>query len=477
MVRVGTPGRLIAPSFLGMSVEWDTLAAWLGQDPVGADQAVGRMWSLLATDGAPVLRIGGNSADRTWIGPGPPPPQGIQHVLTPGTLAAFGAVLRAHPARVVLGLDLAHRRFAADARVLALARRMLPARDLRGAEIGNEPDLYPTQPWGRAPSGAPLPARDPQYGVRAFLRDYRAALRALHRPLRGLALAGPGLGGPHWAHRTAEILRGAPQIDVVAAHEYALSRCAHRARPTLARLLAPKAARRFVDGIRAEQRAARARGLPLRLQEGGSVACRGAPGVSDAPASALWALRLFFTLAGHGVSGIDLHNAQGAYDQLVVRRVGEGWAVHAQPTFVAMLAFAHTLHGRTRLLHTSRVKGVGTWATRDATGTTHVVLVNDAPVARDVLVATGGRPAAALLRLVPGRRTAFGGRAFPAWSTDGRLPSARPLRLVARRGRVAVRLRPRSAAVVDLAAGRALARAQKSRRPARCSAACGRDSS
>jgi hypothetical protein len=467
VVRVGAPGRLIAPSFLGMSVEWDTMAAWVGQSPAGANQVVGRVWNLLATDGSPVLRIGGNSADRTWIGPAPPPAAGIQHVLTPGALAAFGTVLRAHPARVVLDLDLAHRRFRDDARVLALARRMLPARALRGVEIGNEPDLYSTQAWARTPSGDPRPARSAHYGVREFMSDFRIAVRALRRPVRGLQLAGPGLGGPHWTAHTGEILRAAPRIDIVGAHEYALSRCAHRPRPTLAELIAPQAAQHVMRGLSSELRAARARGLPLRLEEAGSVACHGAPGVSDAPASALWALRLFFTLASHGVVGIDLHNAQGAYDQLEVRRAGGRWAVHAQPTFVAMLAFAHTLHGPTRLLRTSRVSGVGTWATRDARGVVHVVLVNSASVAREVIVATGRRRSADLLRLLTGRRTSFGGSALPTWSTDGRLPALRPQRLLARRGRVAFRLGARTAAVVDLAPGAGAARAQKSLRPAR----------
>ena len=68
--------------------------------------------------------------------------------------------------------------------------------------------------------------------------------------------------------------------------------------------------------------AARAAGIPAQISEANSVACGGKAGVSDTPASALWALSVLGSAAATGFGRIQFHSAERTYDAFVVRPDG-----------------------------------------------------------------------------------------------------------------------------------------------------------
>ncbi|MGH2892816.1 MAG: hypothetical protein ACRDPM_06040, partial [Solirubrobacteraceae bacterium] len=94
----------IAPGFLGFSFEFEGVRAYTGSDPADVNPVLVQLIRNLTPSQAPVLRIGGNSTDVSYVaGPGvrPLPYQGYE--LTPGWMATTGALAKALGARMIMG--------------------------------------------------------------------------------------------------------------------------------------------------------------------------------------------------------------------------------------------------------------------------------------------------------------------------------------------------------------------------------------
>jgi hypothetical protein len=210
-VDADRPGRPIPASFLGLSHEWGTAQQLMGSPASGTNsiyrQLVG---NLLAFGGGPlIIRVGGNSTDATGE------PQ-------PGTTSPFAQLASDLGAQFVLGVNLG----AGDLQVATDQARAylqgMPAGSLQAIEIGNEPDLFPTN--GHRP---------PPYSPADYLHDF-ARWQAAIRPLLP---AGVGLVGPSWAKDDS--LAGlptfldqfGPSLAWVSHHWYAGTRCNGRLNP------------------------------------------------------------------------------------------------------------------------------------------------------------------------------------------------------------------------------------------------------
>jgi hypothetical protein len=140
-VDTRAPSRPVPPSFLGLSMEWTSVAPF---DGPARDGVVALLRRVEAAAGAPLaLRVGGASAEEAWWNPEHrrPRPANVLHDIDAPTLAALAGLARGLDAPVTLGLNL---QSGDPANALALARaaqRRLGAR-LDGLEVGNEPDLY-----------------------------------------------------------------------------------------------------------------------------------------------------------------------------------------------------------------------------------------------------------------------------------------------------------------------------------------------
>jgi hypothetical protein len=368
----GPAGAVLPASPAGLSVETDLLPTWW---TLGSCQSPVR--EVLRMAGRPEIRIGGNSQDRLW--PNADLPRGQRQVADAPFFHAVRCV-GATGSPVLLGLNLLGRDPRATGDLLAAAAGLVP-RDQLTLTIGNEPDLY----GGRLPSPG---------GFAGYLNLYGNTLGALRRRFGSLlpAVAGPDPAAYRWAAETAQFVLEEHPAQATA-HLYGLNGCRDRpgtpSGPTVGKLLTPAATTDLVRALKPISAAARRIGVPAQMSEVNTVACSGAAGVSDAPASALWALNLLGDATAAGFRRVQFHASRGVYDAFVL--VADG-TVRFRPLWTAIL-LADTLWPRgTQPLHVegSLPSGVGLWAARRPDGGISALAVNrDQRRARHITLKTG----------------------------------------------------------------------------------------
>ena len=435
-VQAQRPVRRVPFGFLGLSLEYRAVEAYAGTDPRAIDPVFEQLVRNLDPGQAPVLRIGGDTADRTWWPtPGVVKPPGIKYSITPGWLAVTRALADALRARLILGLNLE-----ADSPPLAASEANallagIGSDRVRAFELGNEPDLYASFPWYRTPSGQHVTGRPADYDVSSLIGDFTrfAAVLPPHRKL-----AGPSLGAPRWTHQLGRFLAAEPQVGLVTLHRYPLQLCYIRRSspryPTIAHLLKPSSSIELADSFAPYVAVAQAHGLALRIDELNSVSCGADPAVSQTFASALWVLDTLFEMARDGIHGVDVHTFPGAgYELFRVARARGRWRAVVSPEYYGLLLFARAAPAGARLLAVSGASSgaVRTWATRADDGTIRVLLVNEGTAARRLGVGVAGAAPgrAALERLSAPAVDAhsgvtLAGQSFAPQTFTGKLPGA-----------------------------------------------------
>jgi hypothetical protein len=394
-VHANRPTRRVPFGFLGLSLEYRAVEAYAGTDPHAVDPVFEQLVRNLNPGQAPVLRIGGDTADRTWWPtPGIVKPPGIKYSITPHWLAVTRALADALRARLILGLNLeADSPSLAASEANALLAGVGPGR-VRAFELGNEPDLYASFPWYRTPSGQHVTGRPANYDVSSLIDDFTRFAAVL--PRRRI-LAGPSLGAPRWTRQLGRFLAAEPQVGLVTLHRYPLQLCYIRHSspryPTVAHLLEARSAIGLADSFAPYAAIAHTSGLSLRIDELNSVSCGADPGVSQTFASALWVLDTLFEMARDGIHGVNLHTFPGAgYELFRLARAGGRWRAAVSPEYYGLLLFARAAPAGARLLAVSGASSgaVRTWATRARDGTIRVLLVNEGGDARRMDVGMAG---------------------------------------------------------------------------------------
>ncbi len=459
-VDPGSRDPVVPRGFLGLSIEYPALEAYAGSDPSALDPVFEQLVRNLAPGQAPILRIGGNSADRTWWpAAGVSRPAGVTFDLTRQWLEVTRALAQTLGAHLILGINLEQ-----DSPQLAGAegRELVNGvgpQAVRALELGNEPDLYPAVPWYRSAGHAVL-GRPKSYDEAAFTRDFAGFTGALP----GVPLAGPSLSGMMWTRDLGQFLAAEPHLGLVTLHRYPLQVCltprTSARYPTIARLLSPATSTDLADSFAPYVALARAHGLSLRVDELNTVSCGADPAVSKSFASALWALNTLFGLARVGVSGVNVHTFPGAgYELFKISRQSGQWRAVVSPEYYGMLMFAEATPPGSHLLSVSPtgIRGVNVWATRATDGTVRVVLTNEDSTAHELAVRMPGKfKGATLARLTAPSPSAssgvtLGGQSFGAQTSTGRLagrPDSAPVATA--QGRYAVSLPAASAAMLVL---------------------------
>ncbi len=461
-LTVGKPtGRTIPAGFLGLSFEYPAVAAYAGSDPGAINPVFLQLIRNLSPGQAPNLRIGGDTTDWTWWPvAGVPKPGGIKYTLTPRWVRVTAALAHQLGARLILGLNLE-----ADSTTVAAAQaRALIAgigrSSIQALELGNEPELYGSFTWYKTRSGQHVTGRPHGYDFSAYQGDFARISASLPR----LALAGPATGAPRWIPEVAPFLAAQPRVRVATLHRYPLQLCfmpaASPMYPTTAHLLAPAASRGLADSVAPFVGVAHARHVALRIDEMNTVSCGGAPGISNAFVSSLWALDAAFQMARVGVDGINLHTYPGApYELFKFTRRHGGWRGFVAPEYYGLDMFAQAAPPGARLLNVSGASGNFTgWATRARDGTVHVVLINeDTAGSRTVTVHIAGPHGAAMLERLQARslsaRTGvtLSGQTFGTATTTGTLTGHSTLAMVAHtHGAYVVKLPAASAAMLTI---------------------------
>jgi hypothetical protein len=442
-IAAGTVGRPIKPGFLGFSFEFSAVRTYTGSDPAHVNPVLVQLMRELTPGQAPVLRIGGDSTDASWVPAlGVTPPPGGTYPLTPSWFATTAALARELGARLILGINLAGNQPALAAAEAQADVSAFGSTAIEAFEIGNEPNIYGKIDTYRTPAGARRKVRPKTYDFKRFLGEFEGESAALPP----LALAGPALAaGPtpsrgSWIGSLSSFIDQLPRLSTVTLHRYPLRNCdvppASAQYPTIAHLLTGFATTGLADSIKRYIAIAHAHHRLVRLDELNSVACRGKSGVSDTFASALWVVDALFALARDGVDGVNLHTLPGAaYELFQFSRVDGSWRASVRPVYYGLMMFARAAPPGSRLLHITgqRLDGVNVWATRARDGRVRVTLINKTPLASHTISLSPPRgvsgPATVQRLEAPSvsakRGVTLGGAGFGSQTTSGRLPSAR----------------------------------------------------
>ncbi len=460
-ITVGPPRPIqaVRSGFLGFSFEYSALGGYAGTDPNAVDPVFEHLIRNLADGGPTVLRIGGNSTDRTWwpVADVSRSPAGY-YTLTRSGLEVLAALARATDARLILGVNLEANstvEAAAESRAMLAA---IPRRLIEGFELGNEPELYGTK-WYYKRDGENHFSRPRSWNFQSYLSDYRHIAAALG----GVPLAGPAVGVFSWMRHLAQFLDG-QDIGVATLHRYPLQSCGPRPGspkyPSIASFLSARASTGLADGLRPYVAIAHAHHVLVRNGEMNSISCGPARGSANTFASALWSLDTMFAMASVGLDGVNIHTYSGYIGQpFTITHIGSRWQSYVTPEYYGLLMFAQAAPPGSRLLAVSGIGGISTvraWATRTPTGQIHVVLINDSTDQPQDLTfrMPGAAGAATVERLeAPNVRSTLGvtigGRTFGSETTTGLLSGRSHLdRVVASAGTYRVSLPAASAAML-----------------------------
>ncbi len=477
-LHLGPVRRAIPAGFLGLSMEFQAVREYTGADPQAVDPVLVRLIRDLSPGQRPVLRIGGDSTDVSWVpaaGVRPPRFGGYSYPLSASWLATTAAFAHALRARMILGLNLAADEPALDAAEVRAFVAAFGRSSIDALEIGNEPNLFATiREWTLA-DGAKVKARARGYGPSRYRQEVAAVAAALPPATPAWSLAGPALAASQnpaaagvWKTAMASFLHGEPAVTQLTVHRYPLKNCfVARGSPqvaTIPHLLSEYSTAGLARGVRVWIRIARAQRRTVRIDELNSVACRGKPGVSDTFASALWVTDALFSLASAGIGAVNIHTLPGAfYEPFAVTHTGGRWRARVEPEYYGLRLFAEAAPAGSQLLG---VRGAGhslslsAWATRASDGSERLVLIDKDPGhARTVRVAvpagldgndvTVERLTAPSVAARSGVR--LGDRSYGAVTTTGRLGPPRTTRAPSGGGRtVVVRVPGGSAALVTL---------------------------
>jgi hypothetical protein len=443
-------------SFLGLSTEYWTLPIW-DRQPLLLE----RVFSLLRVDGPLVLRIGGNSADRSlWS-----PTRELQawvYELTPQWLLQARSIVQGTGARVILDLDYVTATPRVAAAWARAAEAVLPPASIIAVEIGNVPDIYRRSLWLRVTAAGldgtglkTVPMRLTASEYAAHFPDYASALA---KSVPGVPLLGPALANPavHANWISTLLAHRHPALAAVTVHRYPYSACASpfsHAYPTITRVLSEHATARMARSIGRVVRIASRAGLPVRVTELNSVTCGGRPGVSNTFATALWAPDALFELARTGVFGVEVHVRADAFNRAFALTAR---GLIAEPLFYGLLTFVRTLGPDAHLLtveeRTRPALHLKVWAVLVDGKLLHVLVIDkSAHSARVALSLPAVGPATVQRLLAPSvsstSRVTLGGQ----WlAPDGRwVGRTQSETIVPSRGTYLLRIRAYSAALIS----------------------------
>lgn len=378
-----SPGAYVMPSgYVGVSLEYSALHEYTGRDPSAINPVLIRLLRGLAPGQAPVLRIGGDSADQTWWPiRGTLPPPGVDYTLTPAWLQVAKALATHLGAHLIMGLNMAGGRPAVAATEARVLFKAIGQHYISDFEIGNEPDVYNEFAWFYNRQGEPVYARPPDWNVLSFIAQY-SQFRAAIPPV---PLAGPSFAELAWIDSLPSFLRAEPGLKLATVHRYPLragvTQTTSPIYASIPNLLNDTSSAGLAQGIAPAAKAAAAAGLPFRVDEVNSASDRGQGGTSNTFAAALWALDTFFNFANVGVDGVNVHSLPGAAYELFTFSKPHGvWQAFVHPEYYGMMMFAQAFPPGARPLAVSVPnEPLKIWADQTPDGHIRVEMINKDP--------------------------------------------------------------------------------------------------
>jgi hypothetical protein len=349
-----TTGRL-TQGFVGLSYEKSHMTDQFFES---TNAPLVAMCKLL---GPSVVRIGGNSVDRTLWQPTAPPAavSALSSSIGTADVDGLATFLEATGWSVIYGLNLK-----TSTPQLAAAEATYATSRLTGHiaafEIGNEPDLY-GQPYA------------------TWSANWASWATAVLAAEPGASLAGPATAGGGVYDATQLAHAEAGRLTLLTQHYYRGGASGE----TMSGLVSPDPG--LVTGtLEPLSTAVTSNHIPdgFRLAEANSYFGHGAPGISDALGSALWAIDFLFANAQNGSGGVNFHGGGAGQDgskPFIYTPINEmnGIVTDAQPIFYGMLLVTSAGTGTVlaTAVQVSQVNFTG-YAVSRPDGSTNVVLVN-----------------------------------------------------------------------------------------------------
>ncbi|HTR72685.1 MAG TPA: hypothetical protein VMG80_03740 [Solirubrobacteraceae bacterium] len=374
---------------IGLSVEYPTMAQDLGAGPCPPPALVSALQAL----GSPPLQLAGDSQDLSAPSGALSGQQVSWETATLYQLPAsfwsqLHCLLTATKEPLTVGLDAKTGQPGWAAQMVADAGSA--ATNGLSFSLGNEPDLYDLPNYSSL--SRPVPDEES-----AAVSTYLQVAASLRQAVGSAPVVGPELARPaNWHGELPHVIAALP-AQTVGVHMYPLSACATPKAVTIAGMLSAKVgdAPRRLAWVTADARAA---GVPAILSEANSASCGGVAGVSDSPASGVWAVRFVLSALLTGFQEVRFHFSGAPYDPFVVG----GEQVLQRPLDYALQALSQWLPVGATLQVLPEVHGLvassvtvlqshpgnGPPGTGSGTVTrqTTVILDNDRPRARAVVV-------------------------------------------------------------------------------------------
>jgi uncharacterized protein (TIGR03437 family) len=342
---------VIGPAFAGLSYEKSQMAK-----PFFSPQNASAI-GLFKLIGPSLLRIGGNSVDKTtWTPNGPGLTSGQ---VAPSDIDALAGFLKSTGWQVLYGTNLAQSTPALAAAEIAYAVQSLGA-SLYGIEIGNEVDLY---------AGNYFPST---WGFADYLALWQSFVTAIRQQSPNVPLTGPVAASNISGYVAPFAKAEGTNVILLSDHYYRAN--GELATSTVQLLVSPDT--NIVKQAAAVLAVSQSIDVPYRFAETNSFYNGGAPNVSDSYASALWVIDHLFACASNGATGINLHGGGNSAGYTPIAD-SNGVVVGARPEFYGVTLF--TLAGQGTLQQTAiSASGLNAtaYAIQAANGALSVVINN-----------------------------------------------------------------------------------------------------
>ncbi|NNM85351.1 MAG: hypothetical protein HKL96_06305 [Phycisphaerales bacterium] len=366
--------RAVSHHFLGVSIEYGTSLRTLMRRAHGRQAAFVHLMKYLGRyNGEPVIRIGGNSEDRSaWnLSQYPNHSKHLRFNITPADADRLAAIAKASGCKLILGLNLGTGTRHMARQWVRHALATIGIGHILAFEVGNEPDEYFRLGGKWRHEKFPL-----------YLKDFNHMVTAIMPLVKSPKLiAGPAFCCGWLRNITLEFIQeNHAKIGLVTIHYYPLGapiknpKSPHFA--SIPNLLKNANSQVYASLIAGSAKMGHRFGLPVRYAEINSAWGGGKRGVSNTFASALWCADTLFEIANAGGAGVNFHT--GSIYGAFWPGSSDSKGLQPHPLYYGMLLFAKAVQNGGRLVpvkypHTGNIK---IWACLDHSHVMRIVVIN-----------------------------------------------------------------------------------------------------